>query len=424
MSFLQKLSYLFRPYLNHDEKQVAKFFRRVSEKNSQYAVRDGLVRLVQQNAAVLNLWAEYRYKGYKYLSKSSRRDMYKNLERIRELFEVYAQENPVSPEEALSRVRRVEAVTTLAQNQPEKLVWLTQIMNFLHPSQGRYVYRGSSSFGRLLQDPDKHKLEGDCNQIVTLYIYLFSTKYDVSELRLVSLPEHVALHFQGVDIEATNASFTFHNKPERRVVPVQEIVSINLLDTSDSYFKQHKIPAETFLQAARLAYMVSSERELVRSNLKIAYSNAVKELLEQKKFKSALSYAQQAQDNQLVELVGNNGAVHFLNKNQFASARTYAAYTKRSSELGKTISHNEGVFYYKAGKFHEAIKAFQRKGDNDMVKRSYEALFFREQKKLSGAKTVDQLKAHKATIYRMRDYAQKSSNTELTKHVSELMKHL
>ncbi|MGE5312754.1 MAG: hypothetical protein ACM3MA_01955 [Acidobacteriota bacterium] len=424
MSFLLKLPYMFRSYVNRDEKHVAKFFQRVHEKDSEYAVRDGLVRLVQQNAAALNLWAEYRYKGYKYLSKPARRRMYENLARIQELFEQHCAAHPLAPEAVAQHVGQVRTDTGLALQEPDKLVFLAQIMDFLRPAHGRYVYRASSSFGRLLQSPDDTTLEGDCNQIVTLYIYLYSTRYDVSELRLVSLPGHVALHFRGVDVEATNASFTFHDKPERRVVPVQEIVSINLLDTSDSYFKQHKIPAETFLQAARLAYMISSERELVRKNLKAAYNNAVKELLEHKKFKTALVYARQAEDGALVELVGHNGAVYFMKKNQFASARSYAAHTRRSAELNKTISHNEGVFYYKAGKFHEAVRAFQRNNDHTMVQRCYEGLFFREQKLIAGAKTVDQLQSHRATIYRMRDYAQKSGNFKLISHVNELIRHL
>lgn len=420
MKLLQRLPYLFRPYVNADERRAAALFSRVRESDSEYAVKDRLVRLVQQNAAAVNLWGEYRYKGYKYLTKSMRRRMYSNLERIRTGFESFAAAHTPSEEEVVAHVAQVKANTVLARSQPEKLAFLSTIMQFLQPARGLYAYHQSSSFGRLLQDPATDVLEGDCNQIVTLYIYLYATRYPVSDLQLVTYPGHVALHFQGVDIEATNATFTYHEREDRKTVPVQEIVSINLLDTSDSYFVQNKIPAETFVQAARLAYLVSSERKLVEKNLQAAYHNAVGELVRQDRYKTALKYAQLSREHDLLQLVGYNGAVHFMKNGQFKTAHKFAAHTSEAGKLNKTIAHNEGVHYYQAKKYHEAIKAFQRGGETDMVHHCYEALYVEEQKALKNVRTVNELKAHGRTLARMKDYARKSGSTQLMEHVSKL----
>jgi hypothetical protein len=276
----------------------------------------------------------------------------------------------------------------------------------------------------LLQDPGKQALEGDCNQIVTLYIYLYATRFDVSDLKLVIYPKHVALQFQGLEIEATNGQFSRGQPEESRIAPVHEIVSINLLDTTDSYFQTHKVPAETFLHAARLAFLTSSEREIVRNNLKAAYTNAVKELLEHNRFQSALSYAQQSTSKQLVETVGHNGALYYMQRHEYAKARHFAAFTENSSQLTKTISHNEGVHCLQSKKYHEALQAFRRAGEEDMVKRCYEGLYMREQNALSQVKTVAELKNHSATLARMKEYASKSGNARLSEHVSKLYKQL
>lgn len=424
MSILHRIAYGFGPYVNKDERQVARIFSGINERDSEYAVKDSLIRLTQMNVAAMNLWGEFRYKGYKYLTKTMRRKMYDNLEKIRLDFEDYASKHPVSADKVVAHVERLPTNTVVARSQPEKLAFIASIMGYLSPLRGLYVYRKSSSFGRLLQDPVKGVVEGDCNQIVTLYIYLYATKYDVKDLSLVVFPGHVALHFKGVDIEATNATFIHYERDDMSIAPIQEIASINLLDTSDSYFQTNKIPAETYLQAARLAYLTSSERKLVIKNLQSAYNNAVKELLEHNRYSVALKYAQQSQSKQLVETVGYNGAVYHMKSGQFSQARKFAGYTKDSVSLGRTISHNEGVHYYQAQKYHEAIKAFQRIGNNDMVKKCYEALYIKEQKLISGATTVDMLKAHSATIHRMKDYAQKSGNSKLISHVSKLLKYV
>ncbi len=424
MHILRKIFYWFTPYVNAEERRVATMFAGLQESDGTYATDDKLTRFIQHDVAVLNLWAEYKYKGYKYLTKATRRKLYENLAKIRTDFEAFTALHPLSQDAVVAHVAQVSANTVLARSQPEKLAYLASIMAYLRPSRGLYTYHASSSFGRLLQDPTRHKLEGDCNQIVTLYIYLYSPRYDVHDLKLVTYPGHVALQFQGVDVEATNGTFMQCKREDLAVVPVREIVSINLLDTSDEYFQTHTVSAENFLPAARMAYLTSSERKLVARNLEVAYNNAVKELLEQKRFGQALKYAQQSRSEKLVETVGHNGAIHYMKSDNFVRARHFAAYTKSAASLQKVINHNEAAHYYSSGKYHEAITAFRRAGEEDMVKRCYERLFVKEQDMLKNVRTVADLKAHSATVHRMRDYALKSGNSRLIEHANKLAKQV
>lgn len=424
MNLFKKIYYALSPYVNADERRVARFFARVREGDDEHSVKDALLDIVQQNVAAVNLWGEYRYKGYKYLTKSTRRKMYENLESIKRDFYDYIENNPVSVSQVVSVAESLKGNSAKARSEPEKLVFLFNIMSYLNPRRGLYSYRKASSFGRLLRDPSKEVLEGDCNQIVTLYIYLYSTKFNVKDLQLLMAPNHVALYFKGVGIETTSATFREDDLGEVTLVPVQEIVSTNLLDTTDSYFQKNSIPAETYLQAARLAYVISSERDIVRQNLKVAYSNAVKELIQVNRYDVAMKYAKQDGSSDLLWHVAQTGARYFAGIHQYSKAHSFASYAKGKTALTKAISHDEGAYLYNNGKYHEAIKAFRRASEEDMIKSCYEALYVKEQKLLENVKTIDELKANSAVLHRMQDYARKSGNLKLINHTAELMGQL
>lgn len=424
MNILQRIFYWFTPYVNEQERSVARMFSRVHEATPEHVISGALVAAMQRDVAALSLWSEHAYKGYDYLTKSMRRQLYENLNKIRDGFKEYAAAHPVSQDALLGQVSSFSGATVLARSRPEKLAFLVSIMQYLHPGRGVYEYRESSSFGRLLEDPSKHRLEGDCNQIVTLYLYLYATKYDVTDLRIAAYPGHVALRFHELDIETTTGEFTQYSRDDLSVLPVQEIVSTSLLDTSDSYFRTHKVAAETFLEAARMAYLTSSDRKIAQGNLKAAYHNAVGELVEQRRYPLALKYAEQSHADDLIEIVGHNGAVYYMGRHEYDTARKFAAYTKEPSALHKTIHHNEGAHYFGLKKYHEAITAFRRAGEESMVKQCYVGLFMKEQDVLKNVSTVDDLKAHAATVHRMREYAEKSGDVKLIQHASKLQKSL
>ena len=405
MGLFSKLYYLFAPYVDHRERSVGTFFAGLTEHSAAPSTRARLHELLQSNIAVINLWTEYRYKGYKYLKKAERRKLYTNLQLIADDFALFcAQQGADTP----TQRRTLELIT-----------------QYLSPASGRYQYRESSSFGRLLRDPNTEPLIGDCNQIVTLYIYLYAHYHDIRQLQVRLLPGHVALHYNGEDIEATNATFTdYASREGAQLQPIEEIVSINLLDTTDENFARNEVAPQDFLQASRFAFILSSERDIVRNNLDAAYGKLVSTLMQRHNYAQALKFAKQSKDMELLSVVGNNGAVYHMERHEYSAARRYAEHAVRRAELVKNSYHAEGIHHYQAGRYHDAITAFKRYGDESLVQKCYTALYVGEQKKLGGNLTTANIKQYAGTIRRMYSYAKKSGNKELLKHADGLRKHL
>ncbi|MDB5176454.1 MAG: hypothetical protein JWN75_122 [Candidatus Saccharibacteria bacterium] len=422
MNLLSHVFYFFAPYTDRNERAVGMFFAKLSEHSNQSKTRSRLGDLLQRDIAVINLWSEYRYKGYKYLRKSNRRKMYTNLQLIADDFERFRTENTISSDAVVSHIHKLTPHATIDD---ERAVLLQAIMNYLDPDRGLYEYRESSSFGRLLRDPSSEKLVGDCNQIVTLYIYLYSQYFDVTDMQIRLLPGHVALHYGGVDIEATNGTFAnYHRTKGASLLPIEEIVSVNLLDTTDSYLSTHEIAAEDFLQASRFAFILSHERNIVTHNLDAAYSSLISSLMKRDNYRSALKIARASRDIELIGLVSHNGAVHYMNKNDFATARRFAKNAPKRKDLVRDSYRAEGAHYFDTHKYHNAIKAFKQYGDQALVRQCYEALFYVEQDKLGSNMTTESIKNYASTIKRMRTYAKKSGNKKLIEHAHNLNKHL
>lgn len=421
MSTFKKLRFALSSYTDEHELRVGKFFDGLREHSSRIDVRLRLMKLLQTNIAVINLWTEYRYKGYIYLKKSERKKLYANLARIGEEFEQYRSDNTLDE----SQVR--EAIHEYVGARPEirRATTLLQIMTYLSPQRGLYEYRLSSSFGRLLRDPSTEKLVGDCNQIVTLYIYLYSRYFDINDLKVRLLPGHVALHFQGVDIEATTGKFADYSATEgASLQPIEEIVSVNLLDTTDESFAKYDVSPNEFLQASRFAYILSHSRDIVTHNLEAAYTKLVNTAMARNDYDGALKFAQQSRDMQLLSIVGHNGALYFMKHKEFVKSRKFADHALKRADLIRDSYHAEGVYHYGKQRYHDAVKVFERVGDNKLVARCYEALFFQEQSKLGNNVTSSTIKAHKSTVGTMTSYAKKSGNKKLIEYVESLRKHL
>jgi len=424
MNFLKKTYYFFSDYTGPDEREVAKFFSKIHENQSYEDVRPLLVKLIQKNIIAINLWTEFKYRQYKYLKKSERKLLYENIHALRADFEKYYISSKHLPEMILNEIKAFGVNTDKLSDKTQKLIYLKSIMDYLSPRAGRYSYRESSTFGALLKDPTKEKLVGDCNQIVTLYIYLYSLKYDVLDLQIKTYPGHVALHFYGIDIEATNGQFANYKKEEQMILPIEEIVSLNMLDVTDNYYKTHEVSAVALLEASRVAYVLSSQREIVEKNLITAYNNAVVEMLNSSSYKKALEFARASGDQKLIATAGHNGAIYYMKENNFKRALEFAEYSKDSDKLKHAIHQNEGAYYFNKGNYNYAIIAFENAGDSDAVKTCYGALFNDEQKKLGSIKTTEDLKANKKIIHNMDSYAKKSGNQSLINYVSDLKKYL
>lgn len=423
MGLFSRIFYFFAPYTDVRERRVSRFFNGLTERSNQSKTRAKLDKLLQDNIAIINLWTEYRYKGYRYLTKSQRKKLYAYLGLIAEDFDRFYAESTTPADTIISHIHRI---APRAHVDPERIMLLQALMDYFSPRRGLYIYRESSSFGRLLRDPAKETLIGDCNQIVTLYIYLYSRHYDVHDLQVRTIPGHVALHYGDIDIETTNGTFAdYSGKKDSALLPIEEIVSINLLDTTDSYLATHEIDAKDLLQASRFAFILSHDRDIITRNLLAAYSQLINTLMKRHNYKQALKFAIASHDRELLGVVGHNGAVYEMKRNNYAAARHFAQHASDAEELIRISWQSEGVHLFQAQRYHDAVKALKHINDQELIGKCYAALFFEEQKKLGKNPTIDSIKqGHIATVRRMHDYAKKSGNKQLIEYITDLQKNL
>jgi|GEM_PF-257745 len=422
MSFISSVFYFFTPYADAREQAVGRFFTYLTEHSSQSQTRARLGALLQRNIAVISLWTEYRYKGYGYLHKLQRKKLYVNLELIAQDFDRFYADNTSPSEKAITRIHQLAPHATV---DPPKVALLHALMLYFSPTRGLYEYRQSSSFSRLLRDPAREKLVGDCNQIVTLYIYLYSRYHDVHDLQIRMLPGHVALHCQGIDIETTNGTFVNYDAKANSLLPIEEIVSTNLLDTTDTYLYTHEVDAKEYLQAARLAFILSHNRDVVTQNLKAAYGILINALMKRNNYHQALKYALASRDAALLDIVGHNGTVYEMAHHNYTAARRFAQHASKRDELIHNSWQAQGAYHYKEHRYDDAIKAFERIDNQSSIRQCYEALFFEAQTKLGSRKlTAETIKQHADVIKRMHAYAKKSGNEALMEYTRELHKSL
>ena len=330
----------FTSYVSFFEWKVNRFFTGVKSTDRLSDIKEELLSLMRKNLIVVNIWMERKFKGYGYLSKSKRREMYKNAEKISDKFLKFCETSQI--DEIFVREEIKENDLTYPEGGTDKIIFLRKIADFLQP-ENLYHYIETSSFGKLLNDPEKEKLEGDCNQIVTLYIYLFSLKYDINELNIKLLPEHVCLHFRNIDIEATNGTFMRYRE-STDVLPVTEIIATNILDIPDFREEAVVISPRMMVKSAQLAYATSSLRSLVEKNLNIAYENLGNSAYKIRDFNAAIFYFGKAGNmemlkscyakeyNSLVEIVSSVKTV--------ADAKKYKSTYQRMLFLAEKMGDN------------------------------------------------------------------------------------
>lgn len=386
VKFLRWFFGLFSSYVHPFERKVDRFFRGVKSSSAHTAVRRELLKLMQKNLVVLSVWMEKKYKGYKYLSKGVRRKMYEDTEKIVREFEHFSRTHKVSRKQVESLLGA--HALSFPGAYEKKILYLAQIMLFLQPGK-YYRYIKTASFGKLLRDPREKKLEGDCNQIVTLYAYLYSLKFPLKDLQIKLLSDHVCLHFQGIDIEATNAQFALY-KDFEHILPVTEIVSTNLLDVSDFREKVQEISPRTMVKASQLAYAISSLKELVGANLEISYHNLAVAAAKSKDFKAALFFASKMQDKSLYD----------------------------------SIKHDEAVYYYKGGNYEKAAHLFQDLGDEESEKACYGQRYNQLLKIVKNDKTVKDARRNKSTYKRMLSLARKIGDSSLEKSLTDTLRKI
>jgi hypothetical protein len=416
LKFFKWFFSLFSPYVNSFERKVDKFFRSVKSTDGLSKIKRKLLSLMQEDLVITNVWLEKKFKGYLYLSKSVRRQMYLDKLAIVASFESFCESNPVD----LSMVKADLSAKglTFPSGDEKKLEHLAKVMAFLQPGK-YYNYIKTASFGKLLRDPRKNKLEGDCNQIVTLYIYLFSLKFPLELLNIKLLPEHVCLHYRGIDIEATNATFQKYID-SKDVLPVSEIISTNLLDLSDFREEVQHISPRVMVKSAQLAYAISSLKPLVSKNLNIAYRNLGVSAMNSNDFKTAVFFLSKAGDSDVLATAYHNAAIYYLKVNNFKKAK-YFARQSSDRKLEKSISYNEGVYYYKRNNTAKALGIFTTLGDEGMKKACYSKDYNKLQKKVSNVKTLADVKKYKSTYKKMLALAQKMGDSTLTSSLRDTL---
>lgn len=413
----------FSRYADKQEKRVDKVLKKIAFLGIFEAQRK-IAELMQTNLVVLDLWLEARFKGYKYLTRRNRKRMYRNTDEIGREFLEFAGKLQID-DAALTK-----SLTDLGLHKPEtapdneKLRFIIAIMLFLRPGAGRYQYLEGASFGKLL---NPKQMIGDCNQIVTFYTYLYSLKYDIKDLQIKLPPQHVCLHFKGIDIEATNGQFANY-KEFSKILPIVELISTNLLDVSDFRDKQLDVHPRDFLKAAQLANNLSSERDLVSGNLKIAYRNVAIEVMKQDDYETALFFLKTAginspEDQQLRASILHNAILHHAKKGDFTKARYYLD-ASQDPELKTFVDESEAAHHFNNGNLQKARDLYQKTGNHQMIKATYGREYNLVQARVAGLRDLATMRGHRSDYQKMLDLAVKMEDSALADNVRGILKQL
>lgn len=414
----------FSRYADRLEKKVDKILKRVAFIGVFESQRK-VLELMQENLVILDLWLEARFKGYKYLHRGVRGKMYRHAERIGEIFLEFAEKTRIDDAAVTRNLQDLGLARPSLPGDSEKLRLLTMIMLFLRPDAGRFQYLEGASFGKLLSNPDRQqKMIGDCNQIVTFYTFLYSLKFDVKELQIKIMKEHVCLHFKGVDIEATAGGFANY-KEFLRLLPIVELIPTNLLDVSDFRDKQIQVNPRDLLKSSQLAFNLSSERDLVTNNLKISYHNVAVDALRLNDFETAAFFAEKAGTNdpetlQFLSSIYHNAVIFYAKAHDFKKARFYAG-KSAESDLRKYVDEQEAFYEFNNGSLGRARELFMQAGNQQMLKACWAKEYNQIQSRVAGIKEISLMKSHRADYQKMLDLARKMEDNALAESLRDLL---
>ncbi len=417
----------FSGYADRLEKRIDYLLKRAAFLGVFEAQRK-VLELMQENLVILNLWLEAKFKGYKYLNKSTRRRMYRNAERTGELFLRFAATLKVDQSAIEKNLQALGLSRPSALPDQEKLLFLTAIMLFLKPGAGRFTYLEGSSFGKLLSDTERgERMVGDCNQIVTFYCYLYALKFDLKDLQIKILPQHVCLHFKGIDIEATAGAFANYHKFSG-ILPIVELISTNLLDVSDFRDKQIRVSPRDFLKAAYLAGHLSSDRDLTNNNLKAAYHNVAVDALKDNDFETAIFFLEKSgltseEERRFLADIFHNAVVYHVKLKNFQKARFYAS-KSTETDLTNYIDEAEGYDLFQKGSLSRARELFQKTGNQQMIKACYGKEYNNIQSRVAGLNNLAVMQSHRSDYQKMLELAQKMDDQALAAKLRDLLNQL
>lgn len=369
------------PYADRFEKRANKLLRKFSKSNQVSLA--ALHQLIQEDLLRLSLWMEYKYKGYKKLRKWTRKRLYKRADELRLEFHTFLVNNRGQLQKKQANLKLPESI-----RKDPKLVTLLATMEFLKPGE-RFSYREGAALEKILQKPRKGLPEADCNQLTTMYIALFATQHPVTDLNIKLLPEHVCIHYNGIDVETTSAQLADYKEYES-IGPVEEILATNLLDVPDPKGRKYKPSAQNLIQSANLAFQLSSHRETVEKNLKIAYYNLAIQLLKSNSFKAALN----------------------------------AAKKSGKPELEKHVVQCEAWYYLKKNNLSRAEKLFRRIDDKDGLKACVRKELNLNLDKLKNDKTLADYKKHKSVLKKVLELSRKTGSKKVEEFAKKILKEI
>lgn len=411
---------LFTQYAHPLEKKIHRFFKNISARSNPKKTHDRLLQFMQENTIVVNLWVEKKYKNYRLLHKQNRKIFYKNANSITTLFDqFYKSQNHTQIQEKVESLYSKKNIP-FPKDASEKLRCLYAITQFLQPGK-YYEYIESASFSKLLQNPQKKILQGDCNQIVTLYISLYAQYFPIDDLFIKLLPDHVCLHAFGMDIEATNGSFTFYPSFER-IGQITEIIAVNILDISDAREMKAKMTPKTLLESASFAYQVSGMRDIVGRNLQSSYHAMAIQMVKESRFSDALQYAKKTQKKDLCDFVLHTAAVQEAKKGNFTTAKKYAT-QYGNTEVKNMIFVLEGKKAFEKKDFKKARQLFEKGKHAEFVQKSYQGEFQQTLKKIpSSLKTIDDHKKYSQTYKKLLFLAKKGGLKNQEKQIQNILR--
>ncbi|MBU0706139.1 hypothetical protein KJ657_04915 [Patescibacteria group bacterium] len=360
------------------ERKVDRFLKNVRARS-----KEDLEKLIQEDLVKLTIFLEYKFKGYKILKRRHRRKLYEHEYLIAKDFVFFFDTRKKSIAE---RQKSLDIPSEFKKD--EKMTYLLGIMSYLSPGK-KLQYQESATFEKLLRDPTSEMLVGDCNQITTLYIYLYSLRFPVGDLNVKILPGHICLHYKGIDIETTNATLASYDDYVF-LSDVEEIVAANLLDIPDPSERQFEISSANMLKSAELAFHFSSHRATVEKNLFIAYHNMAVYYAKQKNFSKAALFANKS---------GN-------------------------TKLQKQVAQMEATDHLKSKRYRKALEKFQKIGDAQGEKVCYQNELVDLIDKTKSCKTVGDYKNHKSTLRRMKELGLRAGNQKVVDFVNDILKKL
>ena len=313
-------------------------------------------KLIQENHLALCFEAEYLFKGYQILNKSNRKLAFANIAKIKADFEDFLDSNPDL------KFPGVEFGTFEKQ---ERFDYLYAISQYLQP-ESKFRYKASSSIFGSLSFKNELQFVADCNQLVNLYVYLYSLKFPVVDLQIKLLKDHVCLHYNGFDFETTTAKITKYDEFEY-IADISELIAVNILDISDSDLKTADIHVDDFHLGCLIVMNLSSNKKIASHNLKVAYQKLAMHYEEIESFKKAAYFWKLYNKSEDLLNFFKRVAKFYTSKQKFKLATKFAKKSK-SKEFINFAYRSWVDNLVNANKFEYALKIAKKSKDQDLIK--------------------------------------------------------